>query len=476
MNLRQSLEWAQRFFGASIWAGGDVRRGRALVYRGSRILYATVQVGREQRLNFRAAALTYFSILSIVPFLAFAFSVLKGFGEYQRLMDTFVHPTLRDTFGENPELLKALEQVLTFVEKTNVSSLGALGILLLAYTSISLLSNIETALNDIWGAKTARPLLRQVTDYTTLLVVTPLLILAAITFGTAAQSSGVVSFLRDRLALGFFIDFMLKLTSVVFGCVAMVGLFILLPNVKVKLSSALFGGVIGGLLWQLLLVLHVKFQVGVANYNALYAGFGALPIFLVWMYMSWRIVLLGAQLAASHQHEQNIHQALRARKVDQQLRETLAVAVATLATARFLAAQPPPTQSDLVAHLQAPAPTLDEVLEALVKGGVLVKAVTGEELGYVPGRDVDVLRLSDIKDALRIEAGSEELKRDVRQHLDRGLVALLDRIENDACASATNITLRKLATLAGLAALPPPAPSAALPDESVVDGKQPGVG
>jgi membrane protein len=476
MNLRQTLEWAQRFFGASIWEGGDVRRGRALVYRGSRILYATVQSGREQRLNFRAAALTYFSILSIVPFLAFAFSVLKGFGAYQRLMDTVVHPALSSTFGEVPDLLHAFEQVLAFVEKTNVSSLGAVGILTLAYTSISLISNIETSLNDIWGAKTARPMLRQVTDYTTLLVVTPLFILAAITLGTAAQSLSVLNFLRDRLALGFFVDFMLKLGSVLFGCVAMIGMFILLPNVKVKVSSAIFGGTIGGLLWQGLLVLQVKIQMGVASYNALYAGFGALPIFLVWMYMSWRVVLLGAQLAASHQHEKDIHQELRARHVDQELRETLAIGIATLAAARYLAAQAPITQSELVRQLQAPAPTIEEVLAALVKGNILVRAVAGEELGHVPGRDVDSLRLSDIKDAVRTDAGADELKQGVRNQLDPRLIELMEQTEHEAIGSARNITLRKLASLAGVAAEPPLPPGATAPAEIVIDGKQPGVG
>jgi membrane protein len=476
MNLRQTLEWAQRFFGASIWSSpdDDGRRGRALLYRGSRILYATVQTGREQRLNFRAAALTYFSVLSVVPFLAFAFALIKGFGG-RRLMDTVIHPTLQSTFGENEQLLAAMEQVLDFVEKTKVSSLGGVGILLLGYTSISLLSNIETALNDIWGAKTARPFLRQVTDYTTLLVATPLLVLAAVTFGTAAQSSGAVSFLRDRLALGFLITMALKLTSVVFGCVAMIGLLVLLPNVKVKLSSAVFGGVIGGLLWQGLLILHVKFQIGVANYNAIYSGFGALPIFLVWMYMSWRVVLLGAQLAASHQHEQSTHQKLRARHVDQELRETLAVAITTVATARFLAAQPPPTQADLVNELQAPAPTVDQVLEALVQGGVLMRAVAGSELGHVPARDVDALRLCDIKNALRMDAGAAELKQDVREQLQPGLIELLDRIDREATTSPNNITLRKLATLAGVAAAPAPAPSANVA-EAIIDGKQPGVG
>jgi membrane protein len=470
VKARKAIENAQKFFGARIWAKSEdeVRRSRLMLYRSARILYATVQGGREQRLNFRAAALTYFSVLSIVPFLAFAFSLLKGFGGYQRLMDQSVRPLMQSTFGESPNLLSALEQVLSFVERTSVSSLGAIGILLLGYTSISLLSNIETALNDIWGAKTARPLLRQVTDYTTLIVITPLLVLAAITFSTAAQSSGVLAFLRERLALGLVIDLLLKLTSVVLGCAALIGLYLLMPNVKTKLSSAAFGGVIGGVLWQGLLVLHVKFQMGVASYNALYSGFAAVPIFLVWMYMSWRIVLLGAQLAASHQREQHMQQIQRARHVDQELRETLAVAMTSLAAARFLAQAAAPTQADLATLLQAPVPTVDEVLDTLVRRGILLRSVCGSELGHVPGRDIDELRLADITAAVRVDPAAEDLKKDVMETLDPRLVRL---VANEARLREGNLTLRELAKLAPSPA-PAPAPDAT---ESVVDAKQPEV-
>ena len=478
VNPKRIREAVEGFFSARIWVSpkGEVRRSHGLIFRLARILYATVQGGREQRLDFRAAALTYFTVLSIVPFLAFAFSVLKGFGGYQRLMDDNLRPFLRDTFGANAELLSALEQVLMFVEKTNVSSLGAVGILLLAYTSISLLSNVETSLNDIWGAKTARPFLRQVTDYTTLLVVTPLMILAAIAFGTMAQSSGVLFFLRDRMALGVLIDFMLKLTSVVLGCIAMTGLFVLLPNVKTKMSSALFGGIIGGVLWQALLIAHVKFQVGVANYNALYSGFGAVPIFLVWIYMSWRIVLLGAQLAASHQHEQNIRQTKRARHVDQELRETLAVAITSVAAARFLNTVPPPTSSDLATGLQAPVPTVDELLDTLAKRGILVRVVAGSEIGYVPGRDVDAIHMADIKDAVRVDPEAKELKEGVHQQLGADLMALLGRLDRASHTGSDNITLRELSALTTDCAATNSCEGAARPEAPAVgDGKPPTV-
>ena len=447
--LQSRLEHAQRFFGKLIWSAsmGELRRGQALLYRTSRVLFATVQGFREKRLNFRAAALTYFSILSIVPLLAFAFSVLKGFGLYQKLMEENLRPWVRATFGENEQLRTAIEQVLNFVDTTNVSNLGIGVVVFLAYTGISLLSTIETSLNDIWGAKSARPFIRQVTDYTTFVVITPLLVLVAITLAAGAQSSGVVTFLRESLALGPVIDFMLKLASLVLGCVAMIALFILMPNVRTQFTSVLLGGIVSGLLWQAVLLLHVKFQIGVANYNALYSGFGAFPIFLVWLYLSWLIVLLGAQLSAAHQYDHNLRQAIAARNVDQELRETLSIALSADIARGYLDGYPPRTQVQLVESFQLPAPTVESVLDALVKAGILIRALRGPELGYVPARDLDAIRLSDIRSAMRHDPAADEIKASVEQHLPDRLLALLHDIEIAMHQSTDNVSLRVLAKI-----------------------------
>jgi membrane protein len=475
MGLNDNLERAQKFFGGRVWSAslGELKRGQALLYRAARILYATVQGFREKRLNFQAAALTYYSVLSIVPFLAFAFSVLKGFGGYQRLMDQSLRPYLRQTFGGNASLLNALEQMLNFVERTDVSSLGMIGVLFLVYTSINLLSTIETALNEIWGAKSSRPLLRQVTDYTTLMVVTPLLAAAAITFGTAAQSSGIITFLRNTLGLSGLIDFALGLTSLVLGCIALIAVYIIMPNVHVKVTSAVFGGVIGGTLWQMALLLHVKFQVGVANYNALYSGFGAIPIFLVWLYLSWMIVLVGAQLAASHQYEQHLSQAVRARHVDQELRETLAIAVATDVARRFLQGCPPRTQAALAEALEVPPPTVEEVVNALVQASVIVRAVCGHEIGYMPARDLDDLRVADVREAVRKDPAATELKDVLERRLDPALRDLVKVTQLAARKGPNDLTLRELAerTVTELPAEEP----AERPQTEVLDGKQPDV-
>ncbi len=448
---RQPLERLQSFFTEQIWGvpGPGLRRGEALFYRLCRVAYSTVRAFFDNRLTVRAAALTYFSVLSIVPFLAFAFAVIKGFGAYSSFIEGTVRPYLRQTFAGNQALLESSNKILHFVEHTDVSKLGTVGMLFLVYTSVSLISSVEQALNDIWGAKTTRPLLRQVTDYVTLLVTTPLLILVAATFATAAQSSDAVRFLRQTLGLGPLIDFLLRFTSVLVVGIALFAIYTILPNVRTRLRSALFGAAVSAVLWQGALVLHVQFQMGVARYNALYSVLSALPIFLVWTYLSWLIVLVGAQVAASHQNDQATRQRLRAQRADQALKETLAVVAAAQVTRDFLTGGPRRGHEDLAELVEVPPPAMEEILEALVRAGLLARTVSGKEIGYLPGRDPDTIRLKDLRDALRKETQAELIRSDVERQIGPGLLRVLQAAEEESRSSPQNLTLRELALILG---------------------------
>ncbi|WP_243338048.1 YhjD/YihY/BrkB family envelope integrity protein [Anaeromyxobacter soli] len=440
----------REFFAVRIW---DVRpaelpRAKAALFRASRLGYSTLRGFLENRLTVRAAALTYYSVLSVVPFLAFAFAVLKGFGAYQAFVEGFVRPYLADTFGPNPALFQASERILEFVDRTDVSRLGAVGLLVLVYTSVSLVSSIEMALNDVFGAKTTRPFLRQITDYVTLLVTTPILVFAAATVSTAAQSSSVVVFLRERLGLGPAIDFALGFTPVVVVGLALFAMYVILPNVRVRPLSALLGALLAAIGWQGSLVVHVQLQMGVAKYNALYSVLGAIPIFLVWTYVSWLIVLVGAEVAASHQNEQVVRERLRGHRADQALKETLAVAAAAQLTRDYLAGGTRRTPVELAQLLEVPPAEVEEILEALARAGLLVRAVSSHGVGYVPGRDVDAIRASDLREALRREPGVDDVRAAVLRRLGPELQRLLHATEEERRSSPHNATLRELAALA----------------------------
>ncbi len=449
--VRPVLERLRVFFTEKIWAVriAELRRGKAMLYRASRVGYSTVRGYLTNRLTVRAAALTYYSVLSIVPFLAFAFAVLKGFGAYGSFIEGTARPFLGQTFGGNPALLGSLERILLFVDRTGVSTLGAVGLLVLVYTCVSLLSSVEETLNDIWGATTKRSFLRQVTDYVTLLVTTPLLVVAAATVATAAQSSRVVLFLRDALDLGGVIDFLLQFTSLAVVALAFFAIYMILPNVRIRPVSAAIGAAVAAVLWQVALVLYVRFQLGMSSYNALYSVLSAIPIFLVWTYVSWVVVLTGAQVAASHQNERVARQQFRARRADQALRETLAVVAAAHIAREFLSGGPPRSPAALGELLQVPVLTIEETLQALARAGLLAQTTAGREVRYLPARDLDTIRISDVRDALRRDAQAEELRADVERRLEPALLRVLTAAQEESRRSPQNLTLRELAAMLG---------------------------
>jgi membrane protein len=456
---------ARTFFGARIWGSqpAELPLRRAAAYKASRVVYSTVRGFFENRLMLRAAALTYFSVLSVVPLLAFAFAVLKGFGAYRSFIEGVVRPWLRDTFAANPALHGAIEKTLEFVDRTDVSRLGTVAVVFLLYTSVTLISSVEEALNDVFGVRTQRSFLRQLTDYTTLLVTAPLLLVTATTLSAAAQSSRFVTFLRDTLGLGPVIDFVVGATPLLAVGVALFAIYVILPNVRIRVTAALLGAAVAALLWQGALVLHVRSQVGVARYNALYSGLAAVPIFLVWTYVSWMVVLVGAQLAASWQNEHVVRQRFRMRHTDQALREMLAVALGAVIARDFLGGGPRRSTAALAELLEVPPQAVEEVLEALARAGLVLRAGAGPDASWVPGGDVDALRAGDLRDALRRHPDARELRDAVGRVLGPELQRTLRDVEAGRFARESDLTLRELAARLGDGDVRPLAPSRAFP-------------
>lgn len=447
------------FFGARIWYVrlADLPRRRAIAYRAARVGYTWVRGFFRNQLMLRAGALTYFSVLSLVPFLAFAFAILKGLGIYRGFIDGTVRPYLLDTFAANPALYAALERTLEFVDQTDVSRLGTLATLFLLYTSVTLVSTVEEALNDVFGAKARRSFLRQLTDYTTLLVIAPILLVVAASLSTAAQSSRFVAFLRETLALGPLIDLGVAVTPTLAVGLALFAMYVILPNARTRLSSALLGAAAAAVAWQAVLVLHVQLQLGVARYNALYSGLAALPIFLVWIYLSWTVVLAGAQLAASHQDEGAARQAFRMRHADQALKEAAAVALGAMIVGDFLSGAPRRSASALAEALELPQALVDEVLGALERAGLVVRVVDGRERAYVPGGDVDRLRADDLRQATRRDLHGDELRDPLVRRLGPQLEEVLREVVLDR-GRVPDLSLRELAGAVRVERAPGPRP------------------
>ena len=441
----------REFLSRDLWSPDVAGFGllRRAVYRCSRVLVLAVRGFRQHRCPFHASALTYITILSIVPLLAFVFSVAKGMGAYERLHFGVIEPFLEQNFGpESGEvgarLRGVLDQVLEFVANTDVGSLGAFGLAILLYTVVKLLGNIESSFNEIWGIRRSRTLARKVTDYVAMIVVVPILLTTAATITAAIQDPELPQRLGLEVDVGPALRVLVLVSPLVAAWTAFSFLYFSMPNARTRVSSTLFAGLAAAVAWQVVQVLHVRFQIGVAKYNQIYAGFAAIPLLMIWIYASWTVVLMGAELAAAHQHEPTLRGTGRIGQRDQVWHEQLGLRVAVRVAEAFLKGGEPLRLLPLARALGVSASQLEDVLKRLEAGGVLARAGVGPRARYLPARDLDSISVSDVLVAVRGRTEPEDFP--ARTPGDERADRTLMRIEREILASPTNCSLRELAT------------------------------
>jgi membrane protein len=442
---RGPLARASRFLADDLWTVELSGLSAAMrgVYRAVRVSFLTAVGFFNDRCALRASSLAYVTVLSLVPLLALSFSVLKGLGFYEELVEARIRPFLKTQFERGaPELYRALEQVLRFVQATDAKALGWIGLVILLYTLVRVLGAIEATFNEIFGALRARSLVRKLSDYLTIVVVAPILLGVALTASTLAQSSSAMRYLHEDLGLGRVVELLFKAVPLLVAWFAFTVFYLVIPNSKVGFRSALLGGVMAGSLWIGALWLHVVFQVGIARYNPIYSSFAALPIFLVWVQISWVVVLLGAELASSHQFEPSVTGLARTRLEAQSSRETAALRVAAQVAAHFQGGLPPLSTARAAALVGVQAGALEPLLSALRERGLLALADAGGEEVWLPGRDPAQVRIADVQDALRGEGEAQALP--VHGELERELDRLLAGLAKESHASAYNRTLAEL--------------------------------
>lgn len=444
---RARLTATRRFFSHDVWEQrlDDLPPGVAFRYRSARILYGTFRgLVFEESLHVRAAALTYFTVLSLVPLLAFAFAVLKGFGAYEALVEGTLRPYGLRLLAGNEPLSQAFEKLLEFVGQTGVTSLGFLGLLALLYAATRLLRNIEAALNEIWGASSARDWLQQLRDYVAIIVVTPLSLMAAVALTALSRVRAIVQAAGETLGISDFMDRVLSIaTPLAVLFLGLLFLYVVLPNARVRLRSAAVGAVIGSISWYLVLIAHVTFQLGVARFNALYSGFAAFPIFLAWQHVSWLVVLVGAQVASIHQHHKSLAKRKRLARADQALRETICLS-ATLTIARaFLRGEPPLAREDLSLQLDTPEELIRDLLDHLVASHLLLET-TAPKVGYALAKPPEAIQVKDVLDALRRSPGLGPEARRESARVDALAARVLRELDQSLAESPANRHLLEL--------------------------------
>lgn len=391
-----------QFLNTDIWRlqAHKLAPRRSFWIRQLRIILLAIRRFNVDKCELRASALTFYSLLSIVPVVALAFAVAKGFG-FEKILGEQLLARMQ---GQEDVAEKIIGFSQSFLENTKGGAIAGVGIVLLFWTVIKVLGNIETSFNDIWGVKTSRTMGRKLADYLSVMLICPVLIILA--SSTTVLVTTRISALVERLSfLGYFADVLIWLLKILpYGVIWLVFSFIYLfmPNTKVELKSALWGGILAGTIYQLVQLAYITFQVGVSSYGAIYGSFAALPLFLVWLQMSWLIVLLGAEISFAHQNVSTYEFEQDCLSASHAFKRMIALAVTSLCAKNFVRAEKPLTAEEFSRLLEVPIRLVRSVLSELTEARILSEVCLDhrDAVAYQPACDTQQLTVATVIERL----------------------------------------------------------------------------
>ena len=406
---------------------------QAAIIRLLRILEATARDLSSGMTTLRAMSLVYTTLLSLVPLLAVSFSLLKGFGVHNQIEPMLL--TLLTPLGDKG--VELTQQIIGFVDNIKVGVLGTLGLALLIYTVISLIQKIEQAFNATWKIGDVRPLSQRFSNYLSVVMVGPILVFTALGITAAISSSTIILSLSEIEPLGTTLHLIGKLLPYLLIIIAFTFIYTLIPNTRVKVRSAFTGAMIAGILWEVTGWLFANFVANSANYTAIYSGFAILMIFMIWLYLSWLILLIGATIAYYHQHPEQaafLHKSeLTAR------RKTEFALLAMLHIGRHFAQQKTAWRLQKLAQkVGATEEQLKSVMNALQESRLITYG--GKRCQQlIPQRPLGQISIKEILDAA---SGSHKTK--PQQDIDPIVGQILQRVDASLTGSLEGMTLLQM--------------------------------
>jgi membrane protein len=378
----------------------DLSRKKASLIRLVRIILLTFRGFNNDRCQLNASALTYYSLLSIVPVVAMIFGIAKGFGFERRLEAQLLEKI--------PSQEAVLTQVISFakalLQNTQGGIIAGIGIVVLFWTVIHLLGNIERSFNDIWKIRQARSFGRKFADYLAFMLITPVLFI--LSSSATVYITTQITHITEQVSLvetfSPIIFFFLKWTPYVLIWVLFSLVYMLMPNTRVRFVSGVLGGVIAGTIYQLVQWAYINFQIGIAKYNAIYGSFAALPLFLVWLQTSWMIVLFGAELAYAHQSADTYEFEPGRLRISHRYKQLIALQIAHLVVDRFSKGRHPLTIQKIAARLQFPVRITRQIVKEFVQTGMFSQINNNSPKASVfqPGLDPDQLSIHYVINSL----------------------------------------------------------------------------
>jgi membrane protein len=386
----------------------DLPRKKALLVRLVRMVLLSFRGFKKDRCQLRASALTFYSLLSIVPVVAMIFGIAKGFGFEKNLQAQI----LERFPGQEAVFNQIFTFALAMLENTKGGMIAGIGIIVLFWSVISLMSHIERSFNRIWRVKKSRSFGRKFADYLAFMLLSPILFFLS-SSATVYITTQITHITQKISLVGAFspiIFFSLKLIPYGLMWILFSMVYMLMPNTRVRFISGAWGGIAAGTIYQLVQWTYIAFQIGIAKYNAIYGSFAALPLFLIWLNMSWLIVLFGAELAYSHQYIDTYEFDTGDTHVSHRTIQLVGLQIAHLVVTRFSQQQSPLTVPDIADRLHLPIRLTRRIVKKLVQTNTFVEinSHSSREPAYQPGLDTNQMTIHHVIKSLDT-AGDEHI-------------------------------------------------------------------
>jgi membrane protein len=416
----QGISRAFQFFTVDIWKiqQRDLSRAAWLFLRQARILVVVLRGFYEDKIQLRGTSLTYNTLLSLVPLAAVLFGIAKGFG-FDKALERYLIENLQ---VHDVIITKVIAFSHTLLENTKGGLIAGIGVIILFWTIIRVLANIESSFNDIWGIKKSRALVRKISDYLSFMLVCPFLLLMSSTVTVLLASQYKLAAKKIGLLATFdpAVIYLLKFFPLGMLWLMFTFIYIFMPNKKVTLKAGAFAGFIAALAFHFFQLLYINSQILIAKYNAIYGSFAALPLFLVWLQISWLIVLLGAEFSFAQQNLETYEFEHTYEKISYSFKKLLGLRIMHALVHNFSQAQAPWTELKISQELEIPARLVRELLRELREAKVISQVMLEDDqtAAYQPARGIDGITVQYVIDALERRgvddipmAKSKELKK-----------------------------------------------------------------
>jgi membrane protein len=379
-----------------------------------------------------AAALTYTTVFAMIPLLGVTFSLFHAFGGLKGLEEK-IRPLILQVIvpGAQEKLITTLD---TLIERLNAGAIGAVGTVLVFLAAIFLLGQLEMILNEIWGLRKHRPFFYRLALYWTAITFGPPLMALSIAIPATLRSHRAVSWLENY----FNLDVFTYLPYLFIWC-AFTGIYLFMPNTKVKPVAAAVGGIVGGTIWQIAGLGFTLYTSTILVYSKIYGSLGAIPLFFLWLFISWSVFLFGAELSFTLQNFNLLKNGLKVHSPTYKEREYLSLKILLLIGDHFLTQKPPPTLKDITEGLNLPFNLTKELIFSLVDCNLIIELNQSGQTAYLPARNLDTIKMSDI-----IQAVQGDQKLATESASDKIIVDVVTTSEKKFAEFSGNKNLREL--------------------------------